>query len=406
MSPRTKAGGIALTLAGAAAVAWFTLRPDPTAVSSSREGCCSLTDIFQNLLLFAPMGAGLALLGLRTGAVLVIAALFSGAIETSQALWIAGRNAALSDVAANTVGSLLGVVVVHRWSTRARWWRWLAPFLAVSVVLWWLVAAFVVRPMIPGPDLWSVRWGTDSLERPAFAGRVLDATFQGHPLPPGSVPEREVAGMHLSRSPSFELGATLVTGPVQPGRIPLVALIWGLAGREYMSFWVEGRRLMAYQRLNLNVNDQRGAWITLEDGLPLVADDTVHIALSARPNRLELKTEARGVVRQSSLRLSPELYLGAKLMVRNQRIDGMVWWSVIPAAASFLLLGLAFGQRRVLLTVSGTAAVLLGPALVRTAPVSWPVLLVMVLAAWAGSRIAGKLGLSRRTGTGGAASLR
>lgn len=402
--PRLRTAGVALTAVSVAAVAWFTLRPDPTPGSAPPDGCCFPVDIVQNLLLFLPVGAGLALLGLRARTVTLLGALFSAAVEASQSLWIDGRDASLGDVAANVVGSLLGILVVARWSRRARWWRWVAPVIAVAVVFWWLGVAFLVRPMVPGSYLWNTRWADSSAHLARFTGRVLSVTFQRRPLAEGSLPEREVERLQLSQADTFRLSTTVVTGPVIAGRVRLASIAFGTSGREYMSLWLEGRRLLAFQRLNFNIRDHQGVWVSLENAVPSAVGDTVRITLTAARNRVRLLAATGGALRQASLRLSPELYFGPLLVVTNQTIDRISWWSVILPIVSFLLLGSALASPAGL-AVGAAASLLLGPVLMESAPASWPILLVAILAAWAGRRLA--LGLELFGGNGrGAAKAR
>ncbi len=68
--------------------------------------------VLLNVLLFVPLGAGVAILSGRPWWwVTLVAAALSGAIEVVQGLWLA-RESLWSDVAANTTGALLGALIV------------------------------------------------------------------------------------------------------------------------------------------------------------------------------------------------------------------------------------------------------------------------------------------------------
>jgi len=76
----------------------------------------ALADIVTNILLFAPLGASIALRwpALPTRRVVKSAAAFSIAIELTQGLLAAGRTAQSTDVLMNTLGAWLGWVLVRR----------------------------------------------------------------------------------------------------------------------------------------------------------------------------------------------------------------------------------------------------------------------------------------------------
>ncbi|HET7241044.1 MAG TPA: VanZ family protein, partial [Gemmatimonadales bacterium] len=61
-------------------------------------------DVFLNLLLFVPLGAGLRLAGWRWRSVVLGAALVSFTVELLQYTVVTGRDASLSDLLTNTTG--------------------------------------------------------------------------------------------------------------------------------------------------------------------------------------------------------------------------------------------------------------------------------------------------------------
>ncbi|MEH0110262.1 VanZ family protein [Tersicoccus sp. MR15.9] len=139
MPPRPGAGArlrafrhtlaVLLAIAYGAALAFITLRPE-RADAGIDASLLALLDRWRaagfawaeygtvewlaNVALFVPAGLFLALVlpprarwwGVAVGAVV------SGAIETAQALFLPTRVASLGDVAANTVGTVIGVAVV------------------------------------------------------------------------------------------------------------------------------------------------------------------------------------------------------------------------------------------------------------------------------------------------------
>jgi hypothetical protein len=80
-----------------------------------------MVDIVLNILLFTPLGAGLALLGMRPRAALPLATALTVTIEVLQYRVIPGRDVSLRDVLCNTLGVALGIVVAGHWR------KWLLP---------------------------------------------------------------------------------------------------------------------------------------------------------------------------------------------------------------------------------------------------------------------------------------
>jgi len=385
--------GIALSTAGAAVIAWFTLRPGPLTQPPIQIECCSATDLVLNILLFVPFGAGLVLLGLRPWLAGVLGALFSVAVELSQLWWVPGRYASVHDVLTNWAGTLLGAMVVAKWAKRSRWWPIVAPGMAVLVVLWWVAVAFLVRPAIPVSQQWAAQWGHDSGGTVSFRGRILTLTLQDLPLRDGSLVSRAVVHGELSHAGTVRLKAVVVTGSTPRGRARLAGIVTGPKARDYMSIWQEGQMLIAYQRLNLNVAGQQGVWLRLENSIPPTAGDTVRIAVTTTNDRLGLMVALNGIERETSLRLSPELFLGALSPGDRREIDGFAWWSFIPALASFAVLGFALATRPALLLAAGLGSIFLGPLLMGSTHASWPVALVAFLGAWEGRRLAYRLAM-------------
>ena len=100
-----------------------------------------LTDGISNVVLFAPFGLALAMLGVRWWAVLVLSAGFSLGVEWLQSIGFPpSRSAAWADVVANGLGGLVGVWVLalRGWLFPSSWrvavrlaWGWAAGVVAV-----------------------------------------------------------------------------------------------------------------------------------------------------------------------------------------------------------------------------------------------------------------------------------
>jgi hypothetical protein len=105
-----------LALAAIALIGLLTLRPAPEAAAQAARtpwtclvcGEAGTVDVFQNLLLFLPLGLAARWLGWGWSRSVGLALLGSIGIELAQATLVVGRDAALGDVAANALGGLLG----------------------------------------------------------------------------------------------------------------------------------------------------------------------------------------------------------------------------------------------------------------------------------------------------------
>ncbi len=74
-----------------------------------------VTNTIGNILLFAPFGAVLCLLGLRRRTIVLTAFCLSAAIEITQ-LFIPGRTTSADDVLCNTLGAVVGFLLVSTWA--------------------------------------------------------------------------------------------------------------------------------------------------------------------------------------------------------------------------------------------------------------------------------------------------
>jgi len=366
---------------GAVVIAWSTLRPHAAAATSAATACCSAYDIILNILLFVPLGVGLALGGLSPRAAMMSGALASVAIEAAQLLWIPGRFASGFDVAANSTGTVLGVLVVLEWASRARWWPKLAIGIAPTIVLLWLLGGQVAQPAIPGPTPWRVERPAVPIASQRPPGRVLDASLQGFDLPDGPIRDLPALRALLSASDTVRLVATMVTGGPASGLRRLMEVVVGEGTMPFLVLAEEDGKLLAYERLGLSWVGLRGPWLSVPGMLSGAAGDTVHIRLEATRREVRLVVARGGERRTSVQRLSPDLYLSALF---NRATDGVLWWRLVPAGCSLLFLGLALATRPTLLVAGSGLALFLSARAGGTAYPGWPVLVAAVGGAWLG----------------------
>jgi hypothetical protein len=242
--------GIVTTTLSAAGIAALTLHPaapDLTAPPASPLcvlcGSSGTTDFVLNLLLFAPLGAGLWLLGLRAPAAVAAGAALSLGIELAQGLVLSSRHAALGDLLANSAGTWVGFLTMSRlvppWPVPSR-----GQCLLRCVTTWAvavaapILAAIAFQPLAPGGGsaLYG-QWANVFGNTARFEGRVLKVYLNGEPLPEGLVTTDSRPVVWSDRTRKFE--ARVVTGQL-PGRRALVAAVADGRGRQPVAIWQDG----------------------------------------------------------------------------------------------------------------------------------------------------------------------
>lgn len=170
---------VALTIGWLLAIGALTLRPDPDAVEAVGRspwwclvcGEAGTADLLLNLVLFAPLGWGLVRLGRSVPATILLAASVSVAIEVTQGLALPGRDAALGDVVANTLGAGIGWWLASALQA-GRAGRWLAPA-TLAAFAGTLVASTLLSAPAPAERNAVVRLTPSTDDRPAYPGTVL-----------------------------------------------------------------------------------------------------------------------------------------------------------------------------------------------------------------------------------------
>jgi len=153
-------------------------------------------DFILNVLLFVPLGLALGISGgIAIWAAIMIAILISGGVELAQ-LAIPGRYPTISDVLANTLGTLTAFLAVRRNRARGRITGRRADRAAV---LWMILilgvvlgTRYLLGPSLPDSE-WDGAWTPLLPAMPRFPGHVLAADLGGVPIPDGPVGESDSA---------------------------------------------------------------------------------------------------------------------------------------------------------------------------------------------------------------------
>lgn len=156
-TPHLRRIGGVVTVGAVAAILGATLFPASGGEAVGSHFClvCGTgggVDVILNILLFAPLGVGLALYGVPARRAILMMLAMSALIETAQ-LWIPGRDSTLGDVVSNTVGGAAGFAC----SRYARIWLWPSPGKATFLLAGWsaiwlaiqVVSSFAFTASIP-----------------------------------------------------------------------------------------------------------------------------------------------------------------------------------------------------------------------------------------------------------------
>jgi VanZ family protein len=182
------------------------------------------SDILLNIVLYAPLGAALALGGWRSPWAVLGPALLSLSIEVAQ-VWIPGRDPSLGDVTFNTVGAALGVLLVRSSSLWVlpgrRFRRLLAVGSAAGAVLVLGATGALLEPAFPQSLYWG-QWTPDLGNLALYRGRVLAASLGPRGLEEGRLDRSDrVRELLLARRP---LAVHVIAGPRVTALAPLVSI--------------------------------------------------------------------------------------------------------------------------------------------------------------------------------------
>ncbi len=190
-------------------------------------------DALVNVILFAPLGLGLAMMG-RTGFRWIgYAAVLSATIEFAQ-LVIPGRDPSLGDVWFNTLGAAIGQIAAHigrRWlvsddRSAAR----LSVAASAAAILVYGLTARLLAPIFPSSAYYA-RWSANIPQLEWYHARGLRGTLGSIPLRAGEIPQSaEVRRLLLDGAP---LHIEAIAGPPVRALGPLFVIV-DERGREVL----------------------------------------------------------------------------------------------------------------------------------------------------------------------------
>jgi len=270
-----------VAVASATAIALATLVPDPGSPDITHIclicGTLSGVDAVLNILLFVPIGIGLALAGVRARTAIASVCSYSLAIEALQLLVVSGRHASVADVITNSLGGILGFVVGQHlaWLLRPR--PAIAGRLAASWLAIWLgfllVIAYSLVPVLPDPPYYGHIGRPHWRSGVVFPGNVLTAAIGAEWLGSGELPNGAQLKALLGQREGAPLQVSVDPAGISPDRSEIVVVSAKKEG-FVVSFEQEGAHLILGVRT--------GADVLLLRPLEFRLRDVFHDSMSAR----------------------------------------------------------------------------------------------------------------------------
>lgn len=330
--------GVGVAVLGWIAIAALTLTPG-SGGADPPFGCVVCgpdggVDAIANVLLFVPLGAGLAWAGVRGRGALALVAVTTLAVEALQLRLVTGRDTSLGDLVWNTVGGALGFWAVRRMGTLLRPAPRAAAALAAGWAALWLVGTAATAWSL-GPALWRGRWI-------AHVGATV-------PVPRGRAPTvlaAAVGGLPIRRTQWLTTGPALRARLLAGAPVTATAVVPRRAGTPVnVLVLTEGpSRFVMVSLARVDDGAQfymrtRASALRLRSPHFLVRDafrgDGDTVALGAARQGATMLLEARGPagVQQRRVSLGPNWGWSLLLPPRLAWVDGFRWYTALWVAA-------------------------------------------------------------------------
>jgi len=322
MSQRHRRLGYAIAALGLALVGAATLfpHPDQAAQSATTPFSCILCgelgglDFLLNVLIFVPLGVGLSAAGFSWRRAVVLAAVTTFIIELLQMEVIAGRDASLGDLLANTLGAGLGALLASHWrrfvlpdALRAR----RLALASTLTLLWiWVGTAWALGPAYPQGTRWFGAWAPELGNFEWFLGKPLTVSAGGEPLLPGGpVPDQQRLEDAISARPSIAFRAILAEPPNGLAPIGLIVAEWH---GNVMLIGQDRQDLAFGLSMRTGIVRLRTPTVYLRNGLAGEQGDTA---------------EAEGALRNGAFELSSRI--GGRMTTRRLPLSASWGWALI-----------------------------------------------------------------------------
>ena len=298
--------GRGLTVLSLLAIGALTLRPQPELAPLSAAtpvwcivcGSHGLVDVVLNVLLFVPLGLGLALAGLRARSALIVGALVSLTVELLQLSVVSGRDASLSDLITNTLGAGSGALLALHWRAVAfpapRAARGLTAAWAVVVLGVAGVTGISVAPSMPDPPYWG-QWTPELGGMLQHDGTVESAHVEDIATPGWRVPASTELADSLADGELSAAVTVALAGP--PERTaPIFRVVDGF-GNQVLLVAQNGHDLIVETGTRSERLRLRGLTVRLAGAMP--ANERVRITAGSDRRGYTVSVQADGAPPQS-----------------------------------------------------------------------------------------------------------
>ncbi|MBC7791107.1 MAG: VanZ family protein [Anaerolineae bacterium] len=271
-TPHVRWRGLAITIASLLAIGFATLLPEPG--QSMRQHSCLVcgsfggVDAFLNVLLFLPLGIGLALSGIAGRRALLAVCGLSMVIETAQFLVIPGRDSTLGDVITNTIGGALGFGLVRYSLILLRPTPRIATILTIGWSATWLsiqsISSYGFAPSLPDSRYYGqIARAIGKLA--LFEGRVISARVDDVAIPNWAFADsRPIRRALLNGAPVVAM--VIAAGPTR-GMAPIVRVA-DAEQREIVVLAQQQRNLLFGIRTGADVLRLRRPMFALRNAFP------------------------------------------------------------------------------------------------------------------------------------------
>jgi VanZ family protein len=289
--------GAALLLIATIGVILATLRPTEGTPAHLCVVCGAhaSVDAIVNILLFVPIGAGLALLGVRWRTAIMIGAAATILVETLQLALPLGRSASISDLLTNTLGTAVGYYLSEHRRAIAYPRSRAALRYAIGLGLAWLVmltaTAVALLPSIPEGG-YIAQWQPALEPFDRFTGRVSSAHLSGVTTPNGRVTDSERLWHALRQGVRVE--ATIEPGGA-PRRVAPIVRVTTVDSAEVLLLAQRRDELLFRSRVLGTAMRLATPTVAMPDAvLPLVSTERGSLIAGGRRERGQLRVGALG----------------------------------------------------------------------------------------------------------------
>jgi hypothetical protein len=317
-TPQLRRPGRFLAVASIAVILAATVTPQSGQADTNLHciicGSFGGVDAVLNVLLFLPLGVGLALSGVRPIYALFSMLLFSASIEVTQFFFISGRDANIGDVLTNTLGGALGFALANTFTVWRDPSRRAAAALCVTWSAIWLavqmISSYAFAPALPASRYYG-QIARIFGNMATFGGQVLSATIDTVDMPNfGYAKSEQFRELLRTGAP---VRATVIPAAPTSRIAPIIRVADDerqeivLLGQDHSDLVFGLRTGAATLRLRPPLFAMRQAFPSRSDGARLQISDTLHLRARYAATGVEMRVDWRRATRKRNMAVYPAL---------------------------------------------------------------------------------------------------